>query len=290
MKDDIDAIAITITAETVGIFNTLSNGIIKIAQICNTTFELIKTRYIAVDGKMHTFSDVLNKPIDFASANWVATSYLASKFIDNGFFIDIGSTTTDIIPIINKKVSPFGKTDMNRLRTRELIYAGLLRTFIQSIVNKLPYKDEWIYLSSEMRCFTAHVYVYLGLIEEQEMLHPFAGKPMMITKSTAKEAIARSICADSSMLSDDDIYTMAQYIYEKQIEEVEKAIEFMIKKSYETKVNEINFVVAGSGSFLAKKAINNIGYTSINAYEDLVQDMDNATAVALTTILKDSLK
>ena len=36
---------------------------------------------------------------DVASANWHATASLVAKLMGDGLFVDMGSTTTDLIPI-----------------------------------------------------------------------------------------------------------------------------------------------------------------------------------------------
>lgn len=279
-SDEIDTIGITITAETVGIFKTIKEGVIKIAQICSDTFTGYNVVFLSVDGKVHKYADVLDKPLNFASANWVATSNIATKYIENGFFIDIGSTTTDIIPVVNSKISPNGTTDMKRLLTGELIYSGLLRTYISCIVNKLPYRGEWVGLAAEIRCFTAHVYVLLGLIDELEMLHPYSGKKISITKANAKEAIARSVCADSTLISDEDVICMAQYIYDEQVNNVIKSLK-KLKANNWSDNHKLSFVVTGSGLSIAKKAISKLGFNIADTDSYFISEKENSTAVAL---------
>lgn len=283
---EVDGVVVTITAETVGIFNTLEEGVVIIADICARAYKDITLGFIAVDGRIHTIEDVLKAPLDFASANWVATSSLASRFIKDGVFIDVGSTTSDIIPIVNGEVSPEGKTDMYRLFSGELIYAGLLRTYIQCLVNKLPFRNGWIGLSSELRCFTAHVYVYLRQIRELTMHHPFSGKPISIKRSEAKEAIARSVCSDSTILSDEEVYDMANYIYEQQVSKIVDSIKKIKASKWDTYV-ELSYVIAGSGAFLAREAVKRLGGEVVQSYDELVKDADNATAVALTDFMKE---
>lgn len=285
-ENEFDGIAITITAETVGIFKTIREGVIRISEICENLFQQYDVGYVSTDGKLHPFCDVKVEPYNFASANWVATSELATEYIYNGFIIDMGSTTTDIIPIKNGRIVPNGKTDFTRLISGELIYNGLLRTYIQCVVDKLPYKDKWINLASEIRCFTAHIYVYLGLIEEHKMLHPFSGKEMSVTKNNSKDAIARSVCADSELLTDEDIKIMAQYVLDTQI----KCIGQSIKNIWEKKWNQdedIKFIIVGSGECIVRMAIEELGLGKNILDCSKIKDLDNATAIALAYKMKD---
>ncbi len=67
-----------------------------------------------------------DKPITVASANWHAlASCLGQLHADQRLIlIDTGSTTTDIIPVIQGHVVTQGKTDAMRLVHHELVYLG----------------------------------------------------------------------------------------------------------------------------------------------------------------------
>ena len=42
--------------------------------------------------------------------------------------VDIGSTTTDLVPLLDGIPGPSARTDPERLKAGELIYAGIRRT------------------------------------------------------------------------------------------------------------------------------------------------------------------
>ena len=50
--------------------------------------------------------------------------------------LDMGSTTTDIIPIESGRVRALGRTDPDRLATGELVYSGALRTPVEALVRE----------------------------------------------------------------------------------------------------------------------------------------------------------
>ena len=52
----------------------------------------------------------------------------------DALLIDMGSTTTDIIPIVGGRPTPRGLTDGERLATSELVYSGLTRTDVTAVV------------------------------------------------------------------------------------------------------------------------------------------------------------
>ncbi|TGV51030.1 hypothetical protein EN803_40575, partial [Mesorhizobium sp. M2D.F.Ca.ET.160.01.1.1] len=67
---------------------------------------------------------------DVASANWHATASLLAKLAGDALFVDMGSTTTDIIAVRNAAVTNDGYTDARWLLTGEFGYIGFTRTFL----------------------------------------------------------------------------------------------------------------------------------------------------------------
>jgi probable H4MPT-linked C1 transfer pathway protein len=67
-------------------------------------------------------------PMHAASTNYLATATLVGQRLPAALLIDMGSTTTDIIGIVDGKPAPRGITDGERLMTSELVYTGLTRT------------------------------------------------------------------------------------------------------------------------------------------------------------------
>ena len=56
----------------------------------------------------------------------------------DALFVDMGSTTTDIIPIVGGKVAARGATDAERLQAGELVYTGATRTFLMAVAQQRP--------------------------------------------------------------------------------------------------------------------------------------------------------
>src|SRR5205807_547928 len=65
-----------------------------------------------------------------ASANWLALATFAGRYAPSGpaLLIDIGSTTTDVVPLLDGRPVPRGRTDSERLEAEELVYTGVRRT------------------------------------------------------------------------------------------------------------------------------------------------------------------
>jgi probable H4MPT-linked C1 transfer pathway protein len=71
-----------------------------------------------------------------ASTNFLGTAELVAQRAGDGLLVDLGSTTTDIIPIAAGRPRPRGLTDGDRLTTGELIYTGLTRTDVSAVAHE----------------------------------------------------------------------------------------------------------------------------------------------------------
>ncbi len=75
---------------------------------------------------------------DIASANWRASATVVASLRGDALFIDLGSPTTDIVPIVAGAVAARGYTDAERLASGELVYAGLVRGLVFASARRAP--------------------------------------------------------------------------------------------------------------------------------------------------------
>src|SRR5262249_3536786 len=88
-------------------------------------------------GRFRTIDDVRRDPLCAASANWLAQATWAARLVPNRnvVLLDMGSTTTDVIPIAAGRAVPRGLTDAQRLKSGELLCMGWRRTPAAAILN-----------------------------------------------------------------------------------------------------------------------------------------------------------
>lgn len=214
---EIDAVGISMTAELVDAYDTKKDGVLDVVEKCENTFSC-PIAYVGVDG-MLSREEIEKTPLKAAAANWVATAQIATLISDNCIFIDTGSTTTDIIPIKNSKPCSIGKTDFDRSATGELVYTGTLRTNLASFLDKVELKGNEYRVASELFAQTADVYTVLDLISENDYVcDTFDGEGK--SKTDCARRIARIVCADLEMLSEEDIVEMCKFIHKKQVEQI----------------------------------------------------------------------
>ena len=97
--------AITMTAELSDIFENRNKGTKK---VINTLCKILpEKKTFFYSNKKHFFKkkEAMEKTNNINSMNWHATANFISNFYPNCILVDVGSSTTDIIPI--KKSKPF---------------------------------------------------------------------------------------------------------------------------------------------------------------------------------------
>jgi probable H4MPT-linked C1 transfer pathway protein len=160
--------------------------------------------------------------IDVASANWHATAALVAKLAGDALFVDMGSTTTDIIAIKEGAVENQGYTDAERLLTGELVYTGFTRTFLFGVASSAPVRGRLTPLMNEYFASIADVHRILEVLDEGDDKHPSAdGKEKTVAGSMAR--LARMVGRDAADLSPSEWRDIARWFSEQQLRMVHDA-------------------------------------------------------------------
>lgn len=280
----LDSLGVTMTAELSDVYEVKKIGVEHILNCVEKVFSDTNIKVIDAYCGLKSISDAKRDYLSVAGANWAATSWLVSKIIPTCILIDIGSTTTDIIPIMNGKVVAKGFTDLDRLANGELIYTGALRTNIATIVNEIPVRGKMIRVSSELFALSGDIHLILGNINEEDYITETAngrGK----SKIEALARLSRVVCADLDMLNMNDLRKMAQYIYEEQLNMVSKGL-LQVLSGMDVDFDIPIVIVGLGGKFIGGKAAERIGFKKIiNLAEILGKDASKA-ASALATGLR----
>lgn len=109
-----------------------------------------------------------------ASANWLALAAYVAELVDTGVLLDIGSTTTDIVPLVDGEVRACGRDDAGRMASGELVYTGVIRTPVMAVCERVPFAGEWLPLAAEVFATMADVHRLCGNITERHDLMPTA--------------------------------------------------------------------------------------------------------------------
>ena len=105
-----------------------------------------------------------------ASANWHASAALAATAIEEALFLDMGSTTTDIVPLAGGTARARGFTDRQRLVEGELVYQGYTRTALMAVENRVPFAGRSIPVMNEFFATMADVQRIVGTLDEMDSM------------------------------------------------------------------------------------------------------------------------
>jgi hypothetical protein len=267
----IDAVGVTITGELADCFSSKKEGIIYISNIVKSVFK--DAVFFGSDGNF--YGDACDHKL-FSASNWSASALCVGLVHKNVIFIDIGSTTTDLIPIMDG-IPIAGNSDMQRLAKNELIYSGALRTNLAALMSHVHINGMNVRTSSELFAITGDVYVLLDSISPEDYTcdAPDCGEK---NKNGAMLRVARVICCDLEEITVDDVLDIASQVHNKQVSILKEAIEDLSQRHGLNKA-----VICGLGAFLAKDALQELcmPFTAIGqVYGDEISRVFPAYAVA----------
>ncbi len=215
LRGDEDVVTVTMTAELCDVFSSKPKGVRFITESCNEIFN--DPLFLTSDGILKRL-DIVMDFNSLSATNWLASLYFMQKKFEPGILVDIGSTTTDIIPFgIDKRAF---KSDFERLKASQLVYTGLLRTPVNSIVSEVPVDGERVPIASEYFAITADVYNILWGVDYSGETPDGKGK----TEDESMARIARLLCADTAEVKE-FIPAICRYVHERQVEKIAAAIE-----------------------------------------------------------------
>ena len=248
-----NVLAITMTAELADCFRTKQDGV---HSILNSVQQAAGNREVFVwqTGAEFVRPEVaLEIPLMVAAANWHGLATFAGRLTSpgSGLLVDIGTTTTDIIPLLDGVPVPVGFTDVERLQSGELVYSGSRRTPLCAVAHSVPFRDSYCPLAAELFATMLDVYLLLDLIEEDESCNETAnGRPA--TKQEARHRLARAICGDIDEVADEDLETIARFLADVQAKRISGPLQSVVSRLAGTCESVI---VSGSGTFLAEQLV-----------------------------------
>jgi probable H4MPT-linked C1 transfer pathway protein len=271
--------AVTMTAELSQMFRTKREGVGFVLDAVEAAFPAASISVYTVDNTFIAPADARRQPRLVAAANWAATAHVVARHHPDAILIDVGTTTTDVIPIAGGAVAALARTDPDRLASGELVYTGALRTPVEAIVSHVPYRGGTAAVSAESFALIGDVHVWRGDLADADYTVPTPdGRPA--TPPFAMERLARIICADRELIDDAAVSRIADAVAAAQVEQVAQALRRVAARHPSLRTA----VVTGLGSFIAERAAHAAGLTATPLAEELGDSGARsapATAVAL---------
>jgi (4-(4-[2-(gamma-L-glutamylamino)ethyl]phenoxymethyl)furan-2-yl)methanamine synthase len=248
-----DGIALTMTGELADCYATREEGVCRILEQLTSVFPANLVRVYSVGGQWLTPSAAARVPWDVAASNWHALAAMALRWTESraGLLIDIGSTTTDIIPFAKNKLQTPAKTDSDRLLHGQLVYTGVRRTPVCAVTRTLPLRGHECPVMAELFATMDDAFLIVGDVAEDPNDQETAdGRPR--TVACAKARMARMVGEDASTLCHWELEMMAKYAIEQQAEQIGLAIR---KNLSAQKPKAELAILSGHADFIASRAL-----------------------------------
>lgn len=279
--------AITMTAELSDAFPDRIEGVRRVAEIAQGELSPHHLLFYAGPAGLVAPDAVADNAQAIASANWHASAALVARHFSEAVFADIGSTTTDLIPIKGARVVARGYSDAERMAHGELVYAGVVRSFLMAGLTLVPFAGRWVPLMNEWFANASDVYRILGdLPDNADAMLTADGGPKTLDASRVR--LARQIGLDAKDTSPWALTLLARYFAETQLRMIGDGAHLVL--SHADFGTEAPIIGAGVGRFVVKRLAERLGCAFVD-FSDLIEavpemrhkagDCAPASAVAL---------
>lgn len=220
-------------------------------------------RLIGADGRLYTTSEALDRTgtevLRFAATKFWGSAYLASKLIERGLSVDVGTTSTDAIAIVDGAIDPSSHHDpdrfnLGRLESQRLMWYGMTATPLDYAARRASAGERSYYLYPRMaqtECLTR----ILDLVpEELARQHAYFGR--YPSREEALFELAQAFGLDREILSDRDLVDLASNLHRQLIARVAEGVARVIAQAGLGHPASIQAAVMGLGKdALARQAL-----------------------------------
>ncbi|MFX1675927.1 hydantoinase/oxoprolinase family protein [Paraburkholderia sp. A2WS-5] len=252
--------SVTMTGEMADLFEHREAGVAALAQRLAARLGE-RVVFYAGEGRWCALDEVAAHWTDIASANWLATAQVVARRLPDAVLVDIGSTTTDLIPVRGGRVAARGTDDAARLRTGELVYQGVVRTPLCALAQRIGFRGETWNVMNELFATTADVYRLTGELAPMHDQHPAAdgaGKDAVATH----RRLARMIGHDARDASESEWIAFACQWRDLQLGYLAANLTRMLGKVGPAR-GAVRLVAAGCGAFLVEALAHSCGYETV---------------------------
>ena len=246
--------AVVMSGELADCFMDKMQGISFIVDAVKNAFP--NARFYGTDGIFHD-----NAVPGLAAANWLASAAVLRTRYPDAILLDIGSTTSDIIPL-NRFSQLMGLTDTKRLQKGYLLYTGMLRTSIPTLIRSVNLNGIPTPVSTEYFAASADAHLVLGHIRPE---HYTCDTPDHKVKTVAASLrrLARVVCADLEEIGEDGAMDIARQFWAVQRACVCDQVNRVSRETGSKKI-----IIAGTGASLFARELGGM---------DLTEELGNFT-------------
>lgn len=251
--------AVTMTAELADCFPTKREGVFAVLAACDVALGP-DIRVFGLDGRFHSPAGARRDPLNVAAANWLAAAACAARGWPDSLLLDVGGSTTDIVPVVDGRVAALGGDDTARLASGELVYTGLLRTPVMALVRRVPLRPGQCPVAAEHFAIAADAHLWLGRIDPGGYTceTPDGGGR---TRADAGRRLARMVCGDPDTVPAEDVTAIARAVVAAQRRQIGTGVR-SVRRRLGAAAPSLA-LLAGSGRRLAAEVADGCGLTPV---------------------------
>ena len=247
--------AITMTAEMTDLFDDREAGVAAIVERIGSGLDR-SARYYAGPARWLDADAARDDWRSVASANWMATAECVGHTVSDALLIDIGSTTTDIVPIVDARPRTGGEGDARRLATGELVYVGVVRTPLCALAERIGWRGAEFNVMNEFFATTADLFRISGDLAEEHDQHATADGGGKDSAASCRR-LARMIGHDGRDAGDAEWRALAAAWRQRMLQRILDNLR-RVERSHPLPA-DAPIVGAGCGGFLAAELAARLG-------------------------------
>ena len=241
--------AVVMSGELADCFTEKMEGIAFIVNAVREAFPA--ARFYGMDAGFHDHAVP-----QLAAANWLASADFLRQDYPDAVLLDIGSTTADIIPL-GRFDDLVGLTDTQRLQRGYLLYTGMLRTSIPTLVRSVRIGGILTPVSTEYFASSADAHLVLGHISPVQYTCDTPDRKEKTIEASLRR-LARVVCADLAEIGEGGAMQVAETFWDEQRSLVCAAVRTVAEASGAEKI-----LVAGIGAPLFSRELGATDLTQI---------------------------
>jgi hypothetical protein len=240
-RTDQDRAAVVMSGELADCFETKLQGISYIVNAVRQAFP--RALFYGTDAQFHG-----RAVPQLGAANWLASADFLRARHPDAVLLDVGSTTADIIPL-NHFDNLAGMTDLKRLQAGCLVYTGMLRTSVATILGSVELAGVPTPVSTEYFASSADVHLVLGHIPASLYTCDTPDRKEKTRKASLRR-LARVVCADLDEIGEGGAQQIAEQFWAIQRDLICSNVKKVAERSGTKEI-----IVAGTGAPLFSREL-----------------------------------
>lgn len=218
------AVGLALTGELADGYRSRAEGVRRIVAAAEEAWPEGGVRVLDAAGRWREGADARGRPLEVAAANWRATAGLLARHAEAALLLDVGSTTSDLVPLRGGRPLGDSRSDLDRLRASELVYTGALRTPVAAELREVALPDGTrAGLAAESFAVMADVHLWRGRIRPSDYACETPDGRGREREDAARR-LARMLCSDPEEVGEAGLRALCEAAAAAQLGRLRRAI------------------------------------------------------------------